>query len=108
MDMRIYYRKIRENEERIGEDAVVVKSLETPDGGKAGVLTEVSRRNAAILITESRAELASEEEARQFRDAVKSAKHAIDQAEAGRRVQMSLVPSDELESLKSGKRPTKG
>jgi hypothetical protein len=108
MDMRIYYRKIRENEERISEDAVVVKSLETPDGGKAGVLTEVSRRNAAILITELRAELASEEEARHFRDTVRTTKLAIDQAEAGRRVQMSLVPSDELENLKSGKRSTKG
>ena len=104
MDMRVYYRKVQEHEARIGEDAVVVKSVDTPDGGKAGVLTEVSRRNAAILITDGRAELASEEESRQFREAARDSLHAIEKAEAARRVQMSLVSAEELESLKSGKR----
>ena len=108
MDMRIYYRKVRENEEGIREEPVVVKSLETPDGGKSGVFTEVSRRNAALLITDLRAQLANEEESRRFRESVKNAKLAWDHAEAARRVQMSLVPSDELETLKSGKRPMKG
>ena len=41
---------------------MVVISLETPDGGKAGVPTEVSRRNAARLIVEGWAELANADE----------------------------------------------
>ena len=102
MDVRIYYRKVQEQEDRIAEDAVVVKSLETPDGGKAGLLTEVSKRNAAILITEGKAELASPQEARRFRDEAKSAKLAVERQDAARRIQMSLVPTMELANLKAG------
>jgi hypothetical protein len=108
MDLTVYFRKVRESEEKLSEAWVVVKSCETPDGGKLGVLTEVSRRNAALLMTDGRAELASEEEAKQFRDTLRDAKSAVDQAEAGRRLQMSLIPTNELRSLKSGNQPTKG
>jgi hypothetical protein len=108
MDLTVYYRKVKENEQKLSGDWVVVKSCETPDGGKPGVLTEVSRRNAALLLVDGRAELASDGEAKQFRDALREAKAAVDQAEAGRRLQMSLIPTNELRSLKSGNQPTKG
>ena len=64
----------------------MVKSLATPDGGKPGVLTEVSRRNAAILLTDGRAELAGMDEANEFREKTRRAKLAAEQAEAGRRL----------------------
>src|ERR1051325_7119964 len=105
MDMRIYYRKVHEIEQQLTEAWVVVKSLETQDGGKGGVLTEVSRRNAAILITDGKAQLASTDEAQEFRDKAKRAKLAADRDEAARRVQMSLVSTSELEALKGGLRP---
>jgi hypothetical protein len=105
MDMRVYYRKIRQMEEQLREDPVVVISLETPDGGKPGVPTEVSRRNAARLIVEGRAQLANTEESTCFLEAQKQAKLAADEMEAARRVQFTVVPSTEMKNLKVGTRP---
>ena len=62
MDLRAYFQKIRSIEATISSDPVVVVSLETPDGGKAGVFNQVSRSNAAELIAANRARLASEGE----------------------------------------------
>lgn len=67
MDLRIYYRKIREVESGLPGEFVVLVSQETADGGKAGVMTEVPRYSAAKLIVENRARLATEAEARAFR-----------------------------------------
>ena len=108
MDMRIYYRKIHEIEQGLPGDFVVVISLETPEGGKAGVPAEVSRRNAARLIVEGRARAASAEESRQFHQQQLEAKRAADEAASAARVQVTLVPSAELQLLKSGNRPSKG
>jgi hypothetical protein len=91
MDMRVYYAKIREKEDELREDSVVVLSLETADGGRAGVPTEVSRRNAAKLLVEGRAALATEEEAQNFRQAIKEAKTAADEREAARRMEFTLI-----------------
>jgi len=107
MDMRVYYRKIREMEEQLSEDPVVVISLETPDGGKAGVPTEVSRRNGARLIVEGCARLASEQESTNFREAQREAKVAADEMDAARKLQFTVVPSSEMR-LKGGARPPKG
>ena len=104
MDMRVYYRKVQEQEQQITEAWPVVKSVETQDGGKPGILTEVSKRNAAILITEGKAQLASAEETQEFRQQAKNAKLAADRDDAARRVQMSLVSTSELEALKGGLR----
>jgi hypothetical protein len=67
MDLRAYYQNIRKIEAEIRENSVVVVSLETPDGGRAGVRTEVSRGVAARLITDGKAELAKDEDAAKFR-----------------------------------------
>lgn len=107
MDMRVYYRKIREMEEQLCEDPVVVISLETPDGGKPGVPTEVSRRNAARLLVEGRAQLASADESAYFRETQREAKLAADEMEAARRVQFTVVPSSEMRNMKGGTRPPK-
>ena len=92
MDMRIYYRKIQEKEAELQEDPVVIVSVETPDGGKAGVLTEVSRRNAAKLVVDGYAQVASPEVAREFREAVKVAKTEADEKAAARRLEFTFVP----------------
>jgi hypothetical protein len=107
MDMRIYYRKLHEMEETLPAEAVVVISLETPDGGKAGVMTEVSRRNAAKLLMDGRASLASDEETLRFREGLAEAKRAAEQLEASKRMQVTVVPSADWQKLKGGNRPGK-
>ena len=66
MDVRIYFQKVRQVEAGIVSPHAVVMSLDTPDGGKAGLLTEVSRMMAAQLIVENKARMASEEETNEF------------------------------------------
>jgi hypothetical protein len=107
MDMRVYYRKVREIEEKLPADSLVVVSKETSEGGKAGVLTEVSRRNAAKLLVEDRVTLATEEEAQRFHEAQAEARRAAEQIAAATRMQVTVVPTAEWQKMKTGNRPTK-
>src|SRR5690242_15334289 len=63
MDLKIYYQKVREKRASIAEAFPVVVSQETGDGGKDGVLTEVTPDLAAKMIVDGTAHLASAEEA---------------------------------------------
>jgi hypothetical protein len=94
MDLRAYYRKVREVEASISEDHVVLVSLATPEGGKPGVRTEAPRLIAAKLIAESRARLADADESEEFRTANRQAKEKFDQEEAARRMQVIVIPAD--------------
>jgi hypothetical protein len=67
MDLRAYYEKIRTIEALIETVCAVVTSRATPDGGRAGVMTELPRAAAARLIADGKADLASPEDAEQFR-----------------------------------------
>jgi hypothetical protein len=69
MDLRTYYQTIRKIAAGITEEAAVVISRETSDGGRAGVKTEVPRALAAQLMVEGKADLVSPEEAAEFRAA---------------------------------------
>jgi hypothetical protein len=62
MDLRGYYQKIREVESKIADVFAVIISLETPDGGRAGTQTEVTRSLAAKMIVNGLAKLAEAEE----------------------------------------------
>ncbi len=46
MDLRSYYRKVREAEAALTGEHFVMVSLETPEGGKEGVRTEASRAHS--------------------------------------------------------------
>jgi predicted DNA binding protein len=81
MDLRAYYQKIRRIETGIKEATTVIVSRETPDGGKPGVKADVPRGLAARLIAEEKAELASPEEAAQFRSEIEAAWKAAQEAE---------------------------
>ena len=70
MDLKRYYARIREIEAEIHEESAVIASRATPDGGRAGVKSEVPRGVAARLIAEDKADLASEEEAAEYRAAL--------------------------------------
>jgi hypothetical protein len=79
MDLRAYYRRIRDVEAELHDDSVVIVSRATEDGGRAGVKCDVPRAVAAKLITEEKADLAAAEEAEEFRAEVERKwKHAAD------------------------------
>lgn len=95
MNLKDYYAKVREVEESLGEGDVLVCSLATPDGGRAGVLTMVSRRTAARLVVEGKARAASAEEHAAWE---KEESHRRDQAmreEMAQRIQVEVVTDPE-------------
>ena len=94
MDLRSYYRRLRDVEQTIPEEHVVLVSNATPEGGKAGVRTEAPKAIAAKLIAEGRARLANADEAEEFRSAMRQAKEKFDQEEAARRMQVVVIPAD--------------
>ena len=70
MDLSGFYARIRSIEEEIHEDSVVIVSRATSDGGHAGIKNEVPKAIAARMVAEEKAELASEQEAAEYRAAV--------------------------------------
>ncbi len=102
MNLNNYYDKIRETEQQIAGDSAVLVSLETPDGGRPGVLTEAPRRTAARLIVEGAARLATADEAASFLAANQKAKAEADDAAAASKLQFTVVPAAELQAIKRG------
>jgi hypothetical protein len=101
VDLKIYYQKVLEVEKQItGDDAVVI-SLETPDGGRSGIATEVPRRLAAKMVVEGRARLAEAAAARAFHEKAAEAKRAADDLAAASKLQISVVATNELQKLRS-------
>ena len=107
MDLKRYYQKIRELEAKIADEFAVVVSLETPDGGKAGSLTEVTAKVAAKMVTEGTARMASAEEAQRLRDQQAEAQRVAEQAASAGKVQLSVLPTSELERLRAAAQPPK-
>jgi hypothetical protein len=103
MDLKVYYQKIRDLEQDLKAAHAVVVSLETPDGGTAGLRTEVPARTAAKMIVEGRARPASSEEDREFQEQKAEAKRVADHVEASKRMQVTVVSESDLRALKGGK-----
>jgi hypothetical protein len=98
VDVRQYYRKLREIESGITDDYVRITSLETSDGGKPGVVSEVSREQAAKLMVEGRVVLSTEGEQKAFFDRRAADKRAFEKADMARRLQVTIVSApDETE-----------
>jgi hypothetical protein len=108
MDLKNYYQKIRDVEAGIAETDAVLVSLETPDGGRPGVRTEVPRRIAAQMTVDGRARLASAAEAKEFRDQAAEAKRDADALAEAAKVQFTVVPTSELKRGKEPARPARG
>jgi hypothetical protein len=68
MDLKGYFKQIRDLEASLHEKDLVVVSHSTTDGGKPGIMTEVPRLVACQLVVEGRARLATAEEANRFRE----------------------------------------
>ena len=107
MDMKAFYQKLRQIEESISDPHVVIVSHETPDGGRAGVMTETPRPLAARMIAEGKARLATKEESGSFQEKVVEAKRQADQAMAASRMQLTVISDADLRSLRGAGRPGK-
>lgn len=104
MDLKQYFRKMREIESSISEPFPLIVSLETPDGGKAGMLTEVSRFNAAKMIIEGRGRLATENEKAAYVEQQAALRRAAEKAELAKRVQVAILADPDLNASVSGKK----
>lgn len=103
MDLKVYYRKIREIEAGLPEGDVVVASLETSDGGRAGVCNEVSRTLAARLLVEGKARLASDDETSAFKKLVRERSLRAKQEAVTNTLQVEIVGERRPRSRKSDK-----
>ncbi len=89
MDLRRFYRKVREHS--FAEPYVMVRSVETSDGGHEGVVSEVPRDIAAMLIVGGKTILASQDEIDSYRTLQEEAKTAHEKAEMAKRVQVAII-----------------
>ena len=100
MNLKGYYRRIRELEESLPNEFLVVKSIPTEAGGKAGRLTEVSRPLAAKLLAEGVVELVSPEEAEQFRAGAAEAHRSEMERQQAAQIQFHVISDADLGALK--------
>ena len=100
MDLRQYYARIRETESTLDGDFVVVTSCATPDGGRAGVTSEVSRALAAKMMVEQQARPATEDERRDFYQRMSAARKLAEQSAAAGRVQVHVISDSDLRAAR--------
>src|SRR5258708_35401679 len=105
MDLRMYFQKVRKLEREIPEPHVIVVSSETPAGGADGVKTEVARDQAARLVVEGRARLATPEEADVHRAALEEVKRVAEQRALADKVQINVISDSEIKALKKALLP---
>jgi hypothetical protein len=104
MDLKVYYQRLREVEAELTEPHVVLVSLDTADGGRAGVVSEVPRTVAAKMIVEARARAATPEEIATFRKHVEEARRTAEQVRAASRMQVTVLSEADLKTLRSAQR----
>lgn len=101
MDLRVFFHKVRQIEQQILSPHAVVVSLETNDGGKPGILTEVTRESAAKLVVDGRARLATKEEAKAFHDRLLSGIREYEQEEMKSKVNVTFISEEDLQALRN-------
>ena len=99
MDLRAYYQKIREIENKIIDPFPVVVGIDPHNVGKPGVCTEVSRSLAAKMLAEGTAREATPEETKAFRKAQADAIRTALEADAAKLLQFKVVSVDEVRKL---------
>ena len=101
MDLRMFYQKLRKVEQEIAEPHVVVVSNETPDGGRAGQKSEVSRNMAAKLVVEGKARLATPQEDAEFRSVIEQGRQEAEQRALAQKIQVNVVSEADFRMVKS-------
>jgi L-amino acid N-acyltransferase YncA len=108
MDVKTYYKRIRDTEATIPTPFAVVVSQRTDDGGKSGVLVEVARRLAAKMVVEGSAEVATAEQTAAFQQQQAAAIKAAEEAASVAKVEVTMVSSDDLKKLTEDVKKLKG
>ena len=101
MDLRVFYQKLRKVEQEIADPHVVGVSNETPDGGRAGQKSEVSRNMAARLVVEGKARLASPEESAEFRSVIEQGRQEAEQRALAQKIQVNVVSEADFRMIKA-------
>ncbi len=96
MDLKTYYANIRAVEATLQGDFIVVVSLATSEGGKAGVASEVPRYVAAKMINDLRARAASPEETALFHQDSEDRRTRIEQEDEARRMRVMVIPASDF------------
>src|SRR5713226_6214976 len=104
MDVKVFYQKLRKIEQGIADEHVVLVSHETPDGGQAGLKTEVSREVAARMIAEGRARLAELDESTEYRERTAEAQREAERRAAAERVQVKVIAHADIHPVKKARR----
>lgn len=91
MDMKEYYDELKKMESEIEGRDIYVSSLATPDGGKAGIIMQVPKRQGCQMIAGKRARLATEEEVAAFLEAEAEKAARIECQSYAQRVQVQVV-----------------
>lgn len=107
MDLKAYYRKIREIESGIADEYPVVKSLATPNGGRPGRLTEVTRLVAARMLAEGLVEVAATEEAQDFHKRIETAQQAEEERREAAKIQFTILSEADVQGLRRSSRGSK-
>jgi hypothetical protein len=100
MNLRDYFHEINAQEVAIEDEFVFVISLKTETGGRAGVVSQVSRSTAAKMIVERAARLASPEETEAIHEERREEQRQKELASLQERVRMAVLAEDELHTLK--------
>jgi hypothetical protein len=66
MDLRAYFQRIREIERTLASPTVLISSLATADGGRAGRLTAVAASLAARMIADGKCRVATDNERAEY------------------------------------------
>lgn len=96
MDLKQYFKKINDTEETIKEQYPLIVSLETTDGGKAGAVVEVSRREAAKALVENRAVLANEQQTTAYFEREAARRKTAEKADLSRRLQIAIISDSDM------------
>ncbi len=103
MDLRAYYKTVRETEATLPSPHVVLVSKATPDGGKEGVVTEVPTPIAARMLVEGSARQATGDEAASFHQKQEEVRVAAHEAAEASKLQVVVVPSSKKQPSRDGK-----
>jgi thiamine monophosphate synthase len=103
MDLKVYYKKIRDVAETILAEFPVIVSKQTADGGREGVMAEVTRQQAARMIAEDRARLATDTEAKAYHAAQQAQRKELIEESQPARFPVTVLSDDDLEALQTAR-----
>lgn len=105
MDLKTYYQRIREFAAGIPGESAVIVSLATPEGGRAGLLTEVPKEVAARMLADGIASLAGEEEAARFHQQAQVRREEEEHRRAAARIRVSFITEEQARALQPAREP---